>query len=102
MVDVFDYLQSLVLHHNAPLNNFSYETVEGSFQLADRRLTKQIKSLNISGVKFLIDKDYKTFFKLKQNVLKLQTNNFNKLYADLIEAAGPDRQKLQIINKIRD
>ena len=35
-------------------------------------------------------------------MVKLETNDFNRFYEDLIEAAVTDRQKWQLINEIRN
>ena len=100
MVEVFDYLLAQVLSHHAPLKKCFMRNKKNSFQLADKWLTRKTKILEISRDKFLSDENYKTFFKLKQNVLKSETNDFNKIYADPINAAGKDRQKWRLINEI--
>ena len=102
MVKVFDYLLAQVLNHHAPLKRCYIRNNKNSFQLADKWLTRKTKSLKISRDEFLNDENYKTFFKLKQDVLKSETNDFNKFYADLIEAAATDRQKWQLIYEIRN
>ena len=102
MVEVFDYLLAQVLNHHAPLKKFYIRNNKNSFQLADKWLTRKINSLKISRATFLNDEIYKTFFKLKQDVFESETNDFNKFYADLIEAAATDRQKWQLINEIRN
>ena len=102
MVEVFDYLLAQVLNYHAPLKKCYIRNNKNSFQLADKWLTRKTKSLKISRDKFLNDENYKTFFKLKQDVLESETNDFNKFYADLIEAAATDRQKWQLINEIRN
>ena len=102
MVEVLDYILAQVLNHHAPLKKCYIRNNKNSFQLADKWLTRKTKSLKISRDKFLNDENYETFFKLKQDVLKSETNDFNKFYSDLIEAAATDRQKWQLINEIRN
>ena len=102
MVEVFDYLLAQVLNHHAPLKKCYIRNNENSFQLADKWLTRKTKSLKNSRDKFLNNENYKALFKLKQDVLKSETNDFNKFYADFIEAAATDRQKWQLINEIRN
>ena len=70
--------------------------------MADKWLTRETKSLIISRDIFLNDENYRTFFKLKQNFSKPGTNDSNKFYADLIEAAATNTQNWQLINEIRN
>ena len=91
MVAVFDYLLAQVLNHHAPLKICYTRNNENSFELADKWITRKTKSIKISRDKLLNDQNHKTFFKLKQDVLKSKTNDFKKFYADLIEAAATDR-----------
>ena len=99
MVEVFDYLLAQVLNHRASLKKCNIRNNKNGFQLTDKWLTRKTKSLKISRDKFLNDENYKRFFKLKQDVLKSETNDFNKFHANLIST---DRQKWQLINKIRN
>ena len=76
MVVVFDYLLAQVVNHQAPLKKCYIRNNKNSFQLADKWLTRKTKSLKISRDKFLNEENYKRFFKLKQDVLNSETNNF--------------------------
>ena len=54
MVDVFDYLLAQVLNHHAPLKKCFIGNNKNSFQLADKWLTRNTKSLKISRDENLI------------------------------------------------